>query len=145
MAWNNIIPFFISSEGYKFIKYKSNPRLDPEDVNPKLKTLYAFKEIPVIYILDLLDKFHFQFLKENDEKRFLLEYINQRKQSELAKWEVIIDSKSIISKNECLNIAGFEIMPTKRAATYEENNLTLEIIKGSQTIYSMVLKPVSYY
>ena len=30
-------------------------------------------------------------------------------------------------------------------ATYEENNLTLEIIKGSQTIYSMVLKPVSYY
>ena len=29
--------------------------------------------------------------------------------------------------------------------TYEENNLTLEIIKGSQTIYSMVLKPVSYY
>ena len=29
--------------------------------------------------------------------------------------------------------------------TYEENNLTLEIIKGSQTIYSIRLKPVPYY
>ena len=29
--------------------------------------------------------------------------------------------------------------------TYEGNNLTLEIIKDAQTIYSMVLKPVSYY
>ena len=31
------------------------------------------------------------------------------------------------------------------SVTYKENNLTLEIIKGSQTIYSMVLKPISYY
>ena len=50
-----------------------------------------------------MDLFHFQFLKENDEKRFLLEYINQRKQSELAKWEVIIDSKSVISKNNTIH------------------------------------------
>ena len=115
-----------------------------EDVNPKLKTLYAFKEIPVIYILDLLEKFHFQFLKENDEKRFLLEYINQRKQSELAKWEVIIDSKSIISKNECLNIAGFEIMPTKRAATYEENIEQKELIQTVTSKKSSIVTPKTY-
>ena len=34
-----------------------------EDVNPKLKNLYAFKGIPVIYILDLIEKFHFKFMK----------------------------------------------------------------------------------
>ena len=45
---------------------------------------------------------------------------------------------------KCSKITGKENVKTG-AVTYEENNLTLEIIKGCQTIYSMVLKPVSYY
>ena len=115
-----------------------------EDVNPKLKNLYAFKEIPVIYILDLIEKFHFKFMKETDEKRFLLEYINQRKQFELSKWEVIIDSKSVSSKDECLNIGGFEIMPTKRAATYEENIEQKELIQTVTAKKSSIVSPKTY-
>ena len=115
-----------------------------EDVNPKLKNLYAFKEIPVIYILDLIEKFHFKFMKENDEKRFLLEYINQRKQLELSKWEVIIDSKSGPSAKEYLDIAGFKINPTKRAATYEENIEQKELIQTVTSKKSSIVTPKTY-
>ena len=38
IAKNKINPIFIISEGCKFIKYKSNQRLDPEDVKPKYFT-----------------------------------------------------------------------------------------------------------
>ena len=38
LARNRIKPIFINSEGCKFIKYKSNHLLEPDDVNPKYLT-----------------------------------------------------------------------------------------------------------
>ena len=47
-------------------------------------------------------------------------------------------------KNECLNIAGFEIMPTKRAATYEKNIEQKELIQTVTSKKSSIVTPKTY-
>ena len=131
---------FLKNIKSEFINNRIN-----ENINPQLKKKYAFKEIPVVYVLNLLEKFHFKF--KNDEKRFLLEYINLRKQSELLKWDVIIDSRPISSntlKSDCLNIGGFEILPVDRDAKYEENIDQKEFLQSGTSKRSSIVSPKIY-
>ena len=73
-----------------------------------------------------------------------MEYINQRKQIELSNWEVLIDSKSGSPAKEYLDIAGFKINPTKRAATYEENIEQKELIQTVTSKKSSIVTPKTY-
>ncbi len=115
-----------------------------EEINPKLKNLYAFKNIPVENIYGLIENFHFKFINSSYDKKNLLDYIKLRSKRELSKWEVIIDSNEI-GKGMPIEVGGLKINPTKRKATYEANSIQQEHIETTQRIKSSIITPKVIY
>ena len=115
-----------------------------EDVNPRLKSRYAFKDIPCEKIISLIEKFNLKFDPEKYDKDSLLKYINKRKKDQLQKWELIIDSGDINKIKDSINIGGFNLIPVERETPVKENKGLEHIVTKGGLNNSAIASPNMY-
>ena len=92
-----------------------------EEVNERLKSRYAFKDIPSEKIINLIENFNLKFDLNKYDKDSLLKYLKKRKKSELPLWELIIDSGDVNNMKNAIDVGGFNLIPVKRETSIKDN------------------------